>query len=147
MINGDNLKYIEHFPYLGSHLSANANIDAEIQYRLKCASAAFEHLRKRVFDNHDISTPTKLHVYQAVVIPSLLYGCETWTTYRRHLKCLEKYHQRCIRRILGVKWQDRRTNISVLEEANTTSIEAMVLKYQLRWPGHVDRMPERRLPK
>lgn len=147
MVNGSSLKNVEHFPYLGSHLSTNANIDVEIQYRLHCASAAFGRMRVRVFDNHDISTQTKLYVYQAVVVPTLLYGCETWTTYRRHLLCLEKYHHRCIRRILGIKWQDRRTNVSVLEEANATSIESLIIKHQLRWTGHVSRMPESRLPK
>ena len=31
-----------------------------------------------------ISIKTKLSIYQAVVLPSLLYGCKTWTCYRRH---------------------------------------------------------------
>lgn len=100
-----------------------------------------------MFDNHDISVRTKLYVYNAVIVPTLIYGCETWTTYRRNLKCLEKYHQRCLRRILKVKWQDRRTNISILEEANTTSMEAKIVRHQLRWAGHIVRMPDTRLPK
>ena len=65
----------------------------------------------------------------------------------RHLKCLEKYHQRCLRRILKIRWQDRRTNNSVLEETNSTSIEAIIIRHQLRWAGHVVRMPDSRLPK
>lgn len=146
-INGHILESTKHFPYLGSHLSSCANIDAEIQHRLRCASAAFGRLLRRVFDNHDISVRTKLYVYNAVVTPTLIYGCETWTTYRRHLKCLERYHQRCLRRILKVKWQDRRTNISILDEANTSSMEAKIVRHQLRWAGHVVRMPESRLPK
>lgn len=146
-VQGKALQSIEHFPYLGSHLSSNANVDAEIQHRLKCASMTFGRLRARVFDNHNISVQTKLYVYQATVIPSLTYGCESWTTYRRHIRCLERYHQRCLRRILRVKWQDRCTNISILNEANSTSIEAMIIKQQLRWSGHIVRMPEHRLPK
>ena len=80
---------------------------------------------------------------------TLLYECETWTTYRRHLKCLEKYNQRCLRRILKIRWQDlrRRTNNSVLEETNSTSIEARIITHQLSWAGHVVRMPDLRLPK
>ena len=86
-------------------------------------------------------------MYNAVVLPSLLYGSETWTTYRRHLNVLEKYHQRCLRRILGVTWQDRRTNSSVLEETKCTSKEAMIIENQLCWTGHVVRWMDSRLPK
>ena len=108
---------------------------------------AFGHLRKRVFQDHDIRTDIKMLVYKAVVIPALLYASETWTTYRRHLKALEKFHQRCLRSILNISWEDRRTNISMLKEAKMTSIEAFVIKNQLRWSSQVVRMTDKRLPK
>ena len=123
-----------------------ADIDAEIVNRLRAASSAFGKLRERVFESRGLSKDTKILVYKAVVLPSLLYGSECWTTYRRHLKCLEKYHQRCLRRILGVTWQDYRTNSSILDEAHCTSIEAMVIRNQLRWTGHIIRLDESRLP-
>ncbi|XP_076068416.1 uncharacterized protein LOC143040860 [Oratosquilla oratoria] len=86
-------------------------------------------------------------VYNAVVIPTLLYASETWTTYRRHLDTLEKFHQRCLRSILNISWEDRRINVSVLKAAKATSIEAHIIKSQLRWSGHVVRMSDDRLPK
>ena len=146
-IDGENLENVERFAYLGSHLSSNANIDDEIQYRLRCANSAFGKLRKRVFDDRDLRTNIKIRVYQAIVLPTLLYGSETWTTYRRNIKGLEQFHQRSLRNILRISWEDRRTNISVLEEANSTSIEAILIKNQLRWAGHVVRMTDERLPK
>lgn len=146
-IHGEPLQNVNSFPYLGSHLSSTADIDTEIHHRIRSAGAAFGRLRERVFTNRDIRNETKIFVYNSVVIPTLLYGCETWTTYRRHIRSLEQYHQRCLRSILRVSWQDRRTNISILEEANTTSMEAMIIRHQLRWTGHVIRMPNHRLPK
>ena len=146
-INGSTLKNVQTFPYLGSVLSTKADIEAETLHRLKAASCAFGRLRERVFAERSLRKDTKLLVYKAVVLPSLLYGSETWTTYRRHLNVLEKYHQRCLRRILGVTWQDRRTNCSVLDEAQCTSIEAMIIVNQLRWTGHVVRLMDSHLPK
>ena len=145
-VSGSTLKNVPSFPYLGSVLSVKADIDAEIVNRLRAASSAFGKLRDRVFESRGLSKDTKILVYKAVVLPSLLYGSECWTTYRRHLKCLEKYHQRCLRRILGVTWQDYRTNSSILDEAHCTSIEAMVIRNQLRWTGHIIRLDESRLP-
>ena len=60
---------------------------------------------------------------------------------------LERFHQRCLRTILNIHWKDCVNNITVLERANITSIEAMLLKIQLRWAGHVSRMEDHRLPK
>ena len=54
---------------------------------------------------------------------------------------------RALRSILGISWLDHVTNLEVLERANSTSIESMLIKAQLRWVGHVIRMEEFRLPR
>ena len=48
---------------------------------------------------------------------------------------------------MKITWEDRRTNTSILQEAQCTSIEAMLMKNQLSWDGHVVRMADTRLPK
>ena len=82
-----------------------------------------------------------------MVLSTLLYGSESWVTYRSHLRLLERFHQRCLRAILGIHWSAFVTNVEVLERAGVTSIETMLLKSQLRWAGHVSRMQDHRLPK
>ena len=54
---------------------------------------------------------------------------------------------KCLRRICGIKWQQRIPNTEVLEKCGTTGIEAIILRNQLRWAGHVVRMDSRRIPK
>ena len=95
---------------------------------------------------HNIRQFSKLKVYRAVVLTSLLYGCETWTLYMRHLKQLECFHMHSLRTILNIKWQDRVSNQQVFDIAESTSIEAMILNGRLRWVGHVIRMEDNRLP-
>ena len=89
----------------------------------------------------------KLQIYNAVVLPSLLYGCEAWTLYRKHLQKLENFHMRALRSIMSIRWQDRVTNLEVLDRAQSSSIESMLIKAQLRWTGHVIRMEDNRMPK
>ena len=83
---------------------------------------------------------TKISVYGAVVLTTFLYGSESWVTYRHHLRLLKRFHQRCLRIILNIHWNDYVTNVEVLEQAMIASVEAMLLKAQLRWAGHVSRM-------
>ena len=85
--------------------------------------------------------------YRAVILSSLLYGCETWTVYRRHLKQLERFHQQAPRSILGIRWQDKVTKTEVFERTNCISIEAMLLKSCLCLTGHVIRMEVHHIPK
>ena len=146
-VNGNELPTVTCFKYLGSTVSNNASLDKEIENRINAAAAAYNKLNKRVFSNTDLSISTKIKVYNAVILPTLLYGCETWVTYSKQMKTLEKYHQRCLRRILHIKWQDRITNASVLAKTASTSIEATVLLNRLRWVGHVHRMPNDRIVK
>ena len=141
------LKSVEQFTYLGCAISSNARIDGEIDNRLAKANNAFGRLYKRVWNNKHLRIITKISVYRAVVLTTLLYGSESWVTYRNHLKLLERFHQRCRRTILNIHWSDYITNIIVLERADITSIEAMLLKIQLRWAGHVAKMEDHRLPK
>lgn len=145
-ITGKNLSVVPSFKYLGSILSEDNNINNEVQNRINQASAAFGRLRRRVFQNKNLYHYTKISVYQAVCITTLLYSCEAWVTYSRHVKSLEHFHIRCLQRMLGITWRDRVPHTEILRRAGCRSIEATITHYQLRWLGHVIRMPLNRLP-
>ena len=146
-IDGLPLKEVNCFKYLGSHISANCHLDDEIHFRLQQANCAFGRLRQRVFQNRNISLKTKVQVYNAIVLTSLLYGSETWTLYQHHLRSLEQFHMRSLRRILEISWKDKVPDIKVLEKTNSVSLENTIYRSQLRWIGHVVRMDDDRLPK
>ncbi len=145
IVNDEKLQVADKFVYLGSTLSRHVSID-EVNYRISRASSAFGRLYDRVW-GRGISVKTKLKVYRAVVLPSLLYACETWTVYSRHAKQLNSFHMRCLRNIMHIKWQDKIPDTEVLQRAEMESVFAMLKCSQLRWAGHVCRMSDERLPK
>ena len=104
-------------------------------------------MREKVWEREGLSTQTKLKVYKAVILPSLLYSCETWTVYSRHLKSLNSFDLKCLRKILKIRWQDKDPDTEVLHRADMTSIHTLISKNQLHWSGHVVRMDDNRLPK
>jgi hypothetical protein len=104
-------------------------------------------LNKRVWYNSSLTEKTRLHVYQACVLSTLLYGSESLTTYARHEKKLNSFHLRCLRRILHIQWQDKVSNTEVLELANMRSMHTILCERRLRWLGHVKRMDPGRIPK
>ena len=146
-IDGAPLKVVDNFCYLGSMLSSDASADEDVQRRVARAGVAFGRLTQRLWNEKDVKLSTKISVYKAVVISTLLYGAETWTVYRHHIRRLDQFHMRCLRLIAKVKWQDMVPNTSVLEICGMMGIEALVTHCQLRWAGHVSRMADDRIPK
>jgi len=141
------LEAVEDFTYLGSTISSSLSLETEINKRIGKASSTMARLSKRVWENNKLTTNTKISVYNACVLSTLLYGSETWIAYARQERRLNSFHLRCLRRILGISWQDRVPNTEVLHQANTPSMFALLSQRRLRWLGHVRRMEDGRLPK
>ena len=112
-IRNDNLKVVDKFCYLGGLLSQNARIDDEVTARIAEAIAAFGRLQKRVWSDHGIRLTNKVAVNRTVVLSTLLYGCESWAWYSDHVKKLDQFHFRCLRKICGISWRDKVPNTSV----------------------------------
>ena len=100
-INGQRLVAVDKFTYLGSTLSGNVLTDDEVNARLAKATAAFGRLHKNVWIRRNINLETNisLEIYRALVLTTLFYGCESWTVNHSHTTCLRK--------LLGIKWQDK----------------------------------------
>ncbi|BHF60198.1 hypothetical protein SprV_0100316100 [Sparganum proliferum] len=146
-VNGTQLQVVENFPYLGSTLSHNTKIDDEVANRISKASQAFGRLQSTVWNRHGLQLSTKLKMYKAVILPTLLYGAETWAVYAKQARRLNHFHLSCLRRILRLNWQDRIPDTEVLERTGIVSIYTMLRQMQLRWSGHLVRMDDERLPK
>ena len=106
-IDGTNLNAVEHFTYLDSVISSDTTVSKDLDNRLSKASSSFGRLSKIVWQSHSLRLSTKIQVYTAVVVPTLLNGAETWVLYIKQIWLLERFHQRSI---LGIKWQDRVSN-------------------------------------
>ena len=76
-VKGQRLQVVDKFTYLRSTLSRNVHIDDEVIARIAKASAAFGRLHGSIWDRSGIRHDTKLKVYRSVVLPTILYACET----------------------------------------------------------------------
>ena len=104
-------------------------------------------LTKRVWSNNRLTDHTKVNVYKACVISTLLYGSESWTMHAHQEKRLNVFHMHCFRHILGITWQDKVTNNAVLEKAGIPSLYTLLKQKCMQWLLHVTRMENGRIPK
>lgn len=146
-VQGTPLEVVRQFQYLGSTASDTLSLDMELNKRIGKASTTLSKLTKRAWENRHLTTSTKMTVYRACILSVLLYGSESWTTYSTQERKLQVFHMRCIRRIIGITWQDRVSNTDVLQRAGIPSIYSLLRERRLRWLGHVRRMDDGRIPK
>jgi len=146
-LNGQPLEIVQKFCYLGSTVTPSLSLDEEINSRIGKSAATFGKLTQRAWENKYLKESTKIKIYEACVLSTLLYGAETWTTYKGQERKLNQFHLRCLRKILKIKWQDKVPNAEVLKRSKSTTIMSSLLKKRLRWLGHVHRMDNSRIPK
>ena len=93
-----------------------------------------------IFKSRDISLPTKVHLFKAMVFPVFMYGCESWTVKKAERQRIDAFELWCWRRHLRVPWTARRSNQSILKEINPgCSLEGRMLKLKLQYFGHLMR--------
>ena len=88
-----------------------------------------------------------MKLYNACVIPVFMYGLETWQLTEKQEKKLDVFDQRCLRRVLKVRWQQHVTNETIKERARQEALSVKVGRARLRWFGHINRMNNNRIAK
>ena len=91
-----------------------------------------------VFKSRDITLPTKVRLVKAMVLPVVMYGCESWTVRKAECQRIDASELWCWRRLLKVPWTARRSNQSILKEISPEySLEGLMLKLELQYFGHL----------
>ena len=93
-----------------------------------------------ILKSRDITLPTKVLLFKAVVFPVVIYGCESWTIKKAECQRINSFELWCWRRLLRVPWTARRFNKSILKEINPENpLEGLMLKLKLQYFGHLMR--------
>ena len=144
-VKGQRLQVVDKFTYLGSTLSRVVHIDYEVNTRIAKASAAFCRLRGSIWDRNQ--TRHKAERIQIGGAANTITSMRNLDSLPTACQRLNQFHTSCLRKLLKIKGQDRIPDTEVLERAGTQSVHILLRLAQLRWRGHVTRIPDERLPK
>ena len=96
-----------------------------------------------ILKSRDITLPTKVCLVKAMVIPVVMYQCESWTIKKTEHRRIDAFELLCWRRLLRVSWTSRRSNQPILKEINPEcSLEGLMLKLKLQYFGHLMRQAD-----
>ena len=77
-IGGETVETMREFIFEGSKITADGDCSHEIKRRLLLGRKVMTNLDS-ILKSRDITLPTKICVVKAVVLPEVMYGCESWT--------------------------------------------------------------------
>ena len=151
LLNEGNILFCKEFKYLGSMISKNLKDDLEIETRIKKANMQYGSL-KNILTNQKIKLNTKVLLYKAIILNTVLWGCESWSLTAELIRKLEVFQNKMIRRILKIDMymvqEDRITNTNIRKQfCNISKIQDVITRRQLKWVGNITQMEETRMPK
>jgi hypothetical protein len=90
------------FKYLGTTLTDQNSIHEEIKRRLKSGNACY-HSVQSLLSSCPLSRNVKVKIYKTIILPVVLYGCETWYLILRKEHRLRVFENKVLKRIFGPK--------------------------------------------
>ena len=117
-------------------LTKDGGATSDINHRIQKARQSFG-LLNNIWRSQYITTRTKLRIFTTNVKSILLYGCETWKMTSILANKIQVFINKCLRRILRIKWTDMISNKDLWKRANQTPIVSEIKRRKWNWIGHV----------
>ena len=95
-IDNRSLERVEEFKYLGTTLTNQNSIQEEIKSRLKSVNACY-HSVQNILSSSLLSKNLKIKIYRTIILPVVLYGCQTWSLILREENRLRVFENRVLR--------------------------------------------------
>jgi len=91
---------VEEFKYLGTTLTNQISIAEEIKSRLRLGNACYYSVQN-LLSSRLLSKNVKMKIYRTIILPVVLYGCETWSLTLWEERRLGLFENTVLRRIFG----------------------------------------------
>jgi hypothetical protein len=146
-----NVNFCTDFKYLGSTISHNLTDDNEIIIRIKKANAQFGAL-KSVLLGRTLRLSTKISLFNAIILNTALWGCESWTLSTASKQRLHSFQHKLLRRILRISIYEvierKISNADVRQRFhNSPDITLTIQARQMKWLSRIAKMSTDKMPR
>ena len=132
-IVGETMETVADFIFGGSKFTAVGDCNHEIKRCLLLGSKVMTNLDS-ILKSRNITLLTKACLAKAMVLPAVMYGCESWTIKKAEHRRIDAFELWCGRRLLRDPWLARRSNQSILNEISPgCSLVGLMLKLKLQY--------------
>jgi hypothetical protein len=144
-MDNSSIERLEELKYLGITLTNQNSIQEEVKCRVKLGNACYYSVQN-LLSSSLLSKTLKIKIYRNIILPVVLYGCETWSLTLREESRLRVFENRAQRRVfepnrveLTGEWR-KLHNEELRDLYFLPNIVRVVKSRRMRWAGHVARM-------
>ena len=137
-LNGEELKNVDHFKYLGSVIDKDGTIDRDVDLRVQAAWSSWRKLTGVLYDRK-IPLRLKAKIYETIIRPALTYGSECWAMKVTNKRKIATTEMSMLRGILRVSRRDHMRNEEIRRILHLSPIDEVMRSGRLHWFGHVQR--------
>lgn len=134
--------YVDEYVYLGQNISFLNQTSREVERRIKKAWNKYWSL-KEIFKSK-IPMHLKRKAMDTVVMPTLLYGCQTWSFTKDIVQKINVFQRAAERSMLGIRLKDRKKNTDIRSITKITDAVELASRLKWRWAGHTARATDNR---
>jgi hypothetical protein len=140
---------VAQFRYFGTTVTNQNLILEETKRKLNWGNACY-HSIQNLLSSRLLFKNLKIRIYKTIILPVVLYGCETWSLTLREEHRLSVSENRMLRKIFGLKRDEviggwRKVHNEQLHNLySLRSIIRTIKSRSMRWAGHVGRMGVKR---
>ena len=121
--------------------STTGGSQADIMRRIALASSVMSYMEQVWRDKH-LSLSTKIWVHEILVLPVLLYACETWAVLAADERRLKAFHMKCQSQTSKIRWQDHTMNCKVAARTGLGLVSDLIKRHRNSLFGHIKGFPK-----
>ena len=135
-IDRETVETVSDFIFGVSKITADGDCSHEIKRGLFLGRKVMTNLDS-ILKSRDITLPTKVSLFKAMVFPVVMYGCESWTIKKAEHRRIDAFELWCWRRLLSPLDGKVIQSVYPKEISPECSLEGLMLKLKLQYFGHL----------
>ena len=116
-------------------------IREDVARRIQLTSVSFKKVWSMWMRGHIISESLRVRVYNAFILPILLYNSGTWGLTPVQMRNIDTFHRRQLRIVIGVRYPQIITNADLYRRTGSQPVSALIRLARLKLLGHICRLP------
>ena len=120
-------------------LGTYVDTETDIQHRKGLAISSMKSLNK-IFKSRNVSTLTKVRIFEAYVSSIFLYNSELWISNKTIKNKIDSFQRRQLRHVLHIKWPRVISNDELYRRTKVKKWSQVIKKRRLSWLGHLLRL-------